>query len=107
MSTYSNISPGGIIATDNDKGGVGKSFTGLCLAHCLTSAGFTWVGIDGDRRNAHLHRSRSGGRAARTVANKPAAAPAQALAPSVMPADAASPRDDGMADHADLWSQPE
>lgn len=56
MSTYSNISPGGIIATDNDKGGVGKSFTGLCLAHCLTIAGFAWVGIDGDRRNAHLHR---------------------------------------------------
>ena len=53
------------------------------------------------------NRSRSGGRAARTVANKPAAAPVQALAPSAMPADAASPRDDGMADHADLWSQPE
>ena len=44
MSTYSNISRGGIIATDNDKGGVGKSFTGLCLAHCLSIAGFAWVG---------------------------------------------------------------
>ncbi|MDV5825814.1 hypothetical protein [Sphingobium naphthae] len=53
------------------------------------------------------NRSRSGGRAARNVANKPAAAPIQALAPPTMLADAASPRDDGMADHADLWSQPE
>lgn len=47
---------GAIVATDGDKGGVGKSFTGRTLAHCMHHWGVPWLGVDGDPRNAHLAR---------------------------------------------------
>lgn len=50
------LKPSGIAITDNDKGGIAKSFFALVCAHCLISAGLPWIGIDGDRRNAHLFR---------------------------------------------------
>lgn len=56
LNYLGSSSIGAIAICDGDKGGLGKSFTGLVFAHWLISAGLAWNGFDGDPRNAHLFR---------------------------------------------------
>lgn len=45
-----------VIIAMGDKGGVGHSFAARVAAGLLCSSGYSIVGIDGDKRNAHLFR---------------------------------------------------
>ena len=56
LPSFACSSLGAIVIVDGDKGGLGKSFTGLVFTYCLISTGLPWNGFDGDPRNAHLFR---------------------------------------------------